>query len=135
MIGIVIVSHSYFLAKGLQDLVSQVAKGKVNIAAAGGLDETVLGTNAERIKAAIEEVYSPDGVLILVDFGSALMSVDTAIDELSDEMKPQIKLSNAPLVEGAYVAVVQASLDLGESLEEINAVAEAAKDLQKTQQF
>jgi hypothetical protein len=35
------------------------------------------------------------------------------------------------LVEGAYVAVVQASLELGESLEELNAVAEAAKDMQK----
>jgi phosphocarrier protein FPr len=131
MIGIVLVSHSYLLAQGLRDFVSQVAKGKVNIAAAGGVDETTLGTNAERIKRAIEEIYSPDGVLVLVDLGSALLSVETAIDMLPDEMKSQVKLSNAPLVEGAYVAVVQASLDLGESLEEINAVAEAAKDMQK----
>lgn len=131
MIGIVLVSHSYLLAKGLQDFVSQVAKGKVNIAAAGGVDEATLGTNAEQIKQVIEEVYSPDGVLVLIDLGSALLSVETAVDMLPDEMKPQVKLSNAPLVEGAYVAVVQASLDLGESLEEINAVAEAAKDMQK----
>jgi phosphocarrier protein FPr len=131
MIGIVLVSHSYFLAQGLQEFVAQVAKGKVKLAAAGGVDESILGTNAERIKAAIEEVYSPDGVLVLVDLGSALLSVETAIDLLPDEMKPHVKLSNAPLVEGAYVAVVQASLELGESLEEINAVAEAAKDLQK----
>ncbi len=131
MIGIVLVSHSYLLAQGLRDFVSQVAKGKVNIAAAGGVDEHTLGTNAERIKQAIEEVYSPDGVLVLVDLGSALLSVETAIDMLPDEMKSHVKLSNAPLVEGAYVAVVQASLELGESLEEINVVAEAAKDMQK----
>lgn len=131
MIGVVLVSHSYLLAQGLHDFVSQVAKDKVNIAHAGGVDEVTLGTNAERIKHAIETVYSPEGVLVLVDLGSALLSVETAIDMLPAKMKPHIKLSNAPLVEGAYVAVVQASLELGESLEELNAIAEAAKDMQK----
>jgi dihydroxyacetone kinase phosphotransfer subunit len=131
MVGVVLVSHSHLLAQGLHDFVSQVAKGKVKIAPAGGVDESTLGTNAERIKRAIETVYSPEGVLVLVDLGSALLSVETAIDMLPAEMKPHIKLSNAPLVEGAYVAVVQTSLELGESLEELNAVAEAAKDMQK----
>ncbi len=131
MVGVVFVSHSHLLAQGLCDFVSQVAKDKVNIAPAGGVDEITLGTNAERIKYAIETVYSPEGVLVLVDLGSALLSVETAIDMLPAEMKPHIKLSNAPLVEGAYVAVVQASLELGESLEELNAIAEAAKDMQK----
>jgi dihydroxyacetone kinase phosphotransfer subunit len=132
MVGVVLVSHSHLLAQGLCDFVSQVARGRVNIAPAGGVDETTLGTSAERIKQAIETVYSPDGVLVLIDLGSALLSVETAITEmLPAEMRPHVKLSNAPLVEGAYVAVVQASLELGENLEELNAIAEAAKDMQK----
>lgn len=129
MIGLVLVSHSASLAQGLRDIASQMSRGKVTIIPAGGVDEETLGTNAERIHQALETALAADGVLVLFDLGSALMSAQMAIDMLSPDQQPRVKLSNAPLVEGTIVAAVEASL--GRSLEEVNAAAEAAKDMQK----
>ena len=51
--------------------------------AAGGMDEPgALGTDAERVRAAIERAMSDDGVLVLMDLGSALMSAEFAIEML-----------------------------------------------------
>lgn len=129
MIGIVLVSHSHLLAIGLQDMAVQMSRNMVKIAAAGGVDDEIIGTNAERIHQAIEQVYSTDGVLILFDLGSALLSTQMAVEMLPEEKQEQVKLSGAPLVEGAIVAAVEASLD--HSLEDVNNAAEAAKDLEK----
>jgi dihydroxyacetone kinase phosphotransfer subunit len=129
MIGIVLVSHTHLLATGLAQLVAQVSQDKVKIATAGGVDDETIGTNAERIQQAINQVYSQDGILILFDLGSALISAQLAIEGLPPEQQANIKLSGAPFVEGAYVAVVEASL--GRSLHEVNQAAEAAKDMPK----
>jgi phosphocarrier protein FPr len=129
MIGLVIVSHSHLLAKGLQDMAIQMSKNMIKIEAAGGVDDANIGTNAERIHQAIEAAYSPDGVLILFDLGSALFSTQIAIEKLPPEQQAHVKVSAAHLVEGAIVAAVEASL--GHSLEEVNAAAEAVKDMQK----
>ena len=129
MIGLVLVSHSAQLAQGLQEMAAQMAQNKVTIVAAGGVDDETLGTNAERIHEAIKLAYSPEGVLVLFDLGSALLSTQLAIDMLSPQQQPLVKLSNAPLVEGAIVAAVEASL--GRTLEEVNTAAEAAKDMPK----
>lgn len=129
MIGIVIVSHSHLLARGIQEMASEMSKNMIKIEAAGGVDDNTIGTNAERIHRAIEAVYSPDGVLILFDLGSALFSTQMAIEMLPPEKQPGIKVSSAHLVEGAIVAAVEASL--GHSLEEVNDAAEAVKDMQK----
>lgn len=129
MIGIVLVSHSHLLAAGLQEMAQQMTQNTVKIAAAGGVDEETIGTNAERIQQAIQEVYSPDGVLVLFDLGSALMSTQTAIELLPEEQQPRVKLCDAPMVEGAIVAAVEASI--GRSLEEVNSAAEAAKTMEK----
>lgn len=129
MIGLVLVSHSHLLAKGLQEMARQMSRDLVKIAAAGGIDDETIGTNAERIHQAIVEAHSPEGVLILFDLGSALLSAQLAIEMLPVEQQAQVKLSSAPMVEGAIVAAVEASL--GHSLDEVNAAAEAAKDMQK----
>jgi phosphocarrier protein FPr len=129
MIGIVIVSHSHQLAKGVQEMAVQMSQKLVKIEAAGGVDDKTIGTNAERIHEAIKTVFSPDGVLILFDLGSALFSTQMAIEMLPPEQHPLVKVSSAHLVEGAIVAAVEASL--GHSLEEVNAAAEAVKDMQK----
>jgi dihydroxyacetone kinase phosphotransfer subunit len=129
MIGIVLVAHSHSLAEGLREMAAQMAQHQVKIAAAGGVDEETIGTNAERIHKALEAVYSPDGVLVLFDLGSALLSTQMAIEMLPDEKQPHVKLSRAPMVEGAIVAAVEASL--GHTLDEVNAAAEAAKDMDK----
>src|SRR4051794_9986502 len=102
MIGIVIVSHSAKIAEGVVDLARSMVGADFPVVAAGGLDlPDVLGTDALRILSAIESVYSDDGVLVLMDLGSALLSAETALDFLSAEIRPNVILCAAPLVEGA----------------------------------
>jgi phosphoenolpyruvate-protein phosphotransferase/dihydroxyacetone kinase phosphotransfer subunit len=123
VIGIVIVAHSAKLAEGVKDLAEQMGQGKVPIAAAGGLDDTTIGTNMERILEAIETVYQPGGVLVLMDLGSAVMSTEMAIEMLSPDQQDKVLLSEAPLAEGTIAATVEASL--GKSLAEVDAAARA----------
>jgi phosphocarrier protein FPr len=124
MIGLVIVSHSAKIAEGVADLARGMAGADLPVVAAGGLDDpTILGTDALRVLSAIEGVYSGDGVLVLVDLGSAVLSAETALDFLSDEMRPRVLLCPAPLVEGAVAVAVAARA--GQSLEQ---AAEAARN-------
>ncbi|HEX6509133.1 MAG TPA: hypothetical protein VF221_16010, partial [Chloroflexota bacterium] len=81
--------------------------------------------------AALEEVYSTGGVLILVDLGSAVMSAEVAVEDLEDDQRRQVLVSNAPFVEGAVIAAVEASV--GKSLHEVNAAAEGASSMQKVE--
>ena len=129
MVSIVIVSHNHLLAEGLKQLAMQISRDSVKIATAGGVDEARMGTNAERIYEAIQEVYTPEGVLILFDLGSALFSTQVALEMLAPEQQENVKLSGAPIVEGTMVAVVEASL--GHDLETVNAAAEAAQHVEK----
>lgn len=129
MIGLVIVSHSAKVAQGVKEMADQMSQGRVAIAAAGGVDDETLGTNAERILAALQQAFSPDGVLVLMDLGSAVMSAQMAIEMMEPEQQSKIQMSDAPLVEGAIVAAVEASL--GRSLEEVKKAAEAASTMRK----
>ena len=76
MVGLVIVSHSTALADGVMELAREMGGGDVAIEAAGGIEGGEIGTDAERVRQAVERVRSPDGVLILMDLGSALMSAE-----------------------------------------------------------
>ncbi|MFO7681644.1 MAG: phosphoenolpyruvate--protein phosphotransferase [Chloroflexota bacterium] len=112
MVSIVIVSHSALLADGVRDLALQMVQGKVNIATAGGIDDPdhPIGTDPVKVFHAIESVYSEDGVVILMDLGSALLSAETALEFLTPEQQAHIYLCPAPLVEGAMAAAVTASV-------------------------
>lgn len=131
MIGLVLVSHSAELARGVKALAEGMTGGSVRIAAAGGGPDGGMGTDVERIRAAVEDVYDSDGVLILMDLGSAVLSAETAVEMLPPERQERVLLSNAPLVEGAVIAAVEASI--GKSLEEVNAAAEAAVTMRKVE--
>ena len=85
MVGFVIVSHSETLAKGVVELTKMMADD-VPIRAAGGLDDGSFGTSFEKISNAIEEVYSDDGVIVLMDLGSAVMTTEMVL-ELMPERK------------------------------------------------
>ncbi len=126
MIGVVIVSHSHTLAEGVAELAREMGGGEVKVVTAGGLDEpgNPIGTDAVRVMAAIEEAWSEDGVLVLMDLGSALLSTDMALEMLTPEQREKVLLSAAPMVEGAVAAVVQARL--GATLEEAASEAAAA---------
>jgi phosphoenolpyruvate-protein phosphotransferase/dihydroxyacetone kinase phosphotransfer subunit len=108
MVGIVVVSHSAGLAEGVVELAREMGGPELALIPAGGTDEPGgLGTDAERVRAAIAQAMSPDGVLVLMDLGSALMSAELAVELLSDAPGP-VLLSPAPLVEGAVAAAVAA---------------------------
>ena len=126
MIGLVIVSHSEKLAEGVRELAEQMTQGKVKIAAAGGIDddENPIGTDAMRVFAAIEDVYSDDGVVVLMDLGSAIMSAEMATEFLDPDQMENVHLCEAPLVEGALAAAVQASI--GADVPAVMAEARAA---------
>lgn len=123
MVGIVIVSHSDRLAEGVIDLTEMMASG-IPIAAAGGLEDGSYGTSYARIKDAIDRVYSDDGVLVLMDMGSAVMTTRMVID--MEEEGRRVEMADCPIVEGAVAASVDAKLGL--SLDAILAnLAETAR--------
>lgn len=114
MVGIVIVSHSSMLAEAVAELARGMGDSEVRIEPAGGLDEPgALGTDAMRVLAAIERADSGDGVVVLMDLGSAVLSTEMALDMLSPELRERVLLSEAPLVEGAVAAAVTARLGAG----------------------
>jgi multiphosphoryl transfer protein len=123
MVGIVLVSHSAALAESVVELAREMGGPEVAIEAAGGLEapEPALGTDAMRVVTAIERADSGDGVLVLMDLGSAVLSAETALDLLAAERRGRIVLSDAPLVEGAVAAAVTARA--GAPLEQVAAEA------------
>ncbi len=123
MVGLVIVSHSAALADGVTELAREMGGGEVAIEAAGGMEDGEIGTDAERVRAAVERVRSPEGVLVLMDLGSALMSAEMAV-EMTEEDGGPIRLSEAPLVEGAVAAAALAGA--GASLDEVAREARGA---------
>lgn len=112
MVGIVVVSHSAKLAEGVRELVDQMTQGVAALAVAGGIDdpENPIGTDPLKVQAAIEAVYSEDGVVVLMDLGSALLSAEVALEFLTPEQREHVYLCEAPLVEGAMAAAVQAAV-------------------------
>ncbi len=125
-VGIVLVSHSAALAAAAAELAHEVAPGALRLALAGGVNdpEHPLGTDALRVAAAIEQVHGPDGVVVLMDLGSALLSAELALDLLPQEVSRGVVLCDAPLVEGLVAAAVQAAV--GASLEVVVAEARGA---------
>ncbi|MCA9937233.1 MAG: PTS-dependent dihydroxyacetone kinase phosphotransferase subunit DhaM, partial [Anaerolineales bacterium] len=133
MVGIVIVSHSAQLARGVQELMDQMTQGRVRVAIAGGMDdpENPIGTDAMKVIAAIESVFDEAGVVVLMDLGSALLSAETALDFLDPAQRDRVHLCEAPLVEGAIAAAVQAAV--GSSAAQVMAEARGALTAKRQQ--
>lgn len=112
MVGIVIVSHSARLAEGVCELADQMTQGAVRLAVAGGIDdpENPIGTDPFKVRDAVEQVFHPDGVVVLMDLGSALLSAEMALEFLEPAVAERVFLCEAPLVEGAVAAAVQAMI-------------------------
>ncbi|WP_096274050.1 dihydroxyacetone kinase phosphoryl donor subunit DhaM [Paucisalibacillus globulus] len=112
-VGIVLVSHSSKIVEGLSEIIRQVIHD-VPIAIAGGTDEYEIGTNVEMIMSAITTANTGKGVLVFYDLGSAKMNAEIA-GEMLDSI--EIKIVDAPLIEGAYVAAVESNM--GKTLDEV----------------
>ena len=106
-VGLVIVSHSAALATGVRELAAQMAPA-VTIAVAGGTDEGGIGTSFELVTAALAGADSGDGVVVLYDLGSALLTTETALEFSDPDAAERITVVDAPLVEGAVAAAVAA---------------------------
>ncbi len=128
MIGLVLVSHSRALAEGLRDLVRQIAGQDGSVAAAGGAPDGGLGTDPDAIAAAVRSADRGEGVVVLVDIGSAVLSM-RALYEDGDLDPDRVRLADAPLVEGAVAAAVTASV--GGDLAAVVAAAEEARGVRK----
>jgi phosphoenolpyruvate---glycerone phosphotransferase subunit DhaM len=125
MVGIVIVSHSRDIAAGAATLARQMAGPDVRIEAAGGDVDGGLGTDGARVRAALDRAESGDGVVILGDLGSAILTVRAVLDGDDDGASDRARLADAPLVEGVVAAAVAASA--GMDLEFVVRAAEEAR--------
>ncbi len=134
MVGLVLVSHSRALATAVRELVASVGGSKlpIAIAAGTGANRAELGTDATEILEAIHAVMSEEGVVVLLDIGSAILSAETAVEFLDEVQRTKVRLCGAPFVEGAVSAGVLAAL--GADLEEVSKEAEKAL-CQKTEHF
>jgi dihydroxyacetone kinase phosphotransfer subunit len=122
MLGLLLVSHSRALAEAAVDLIRRTVSDTLPIAAAGGVGErhSEIGTDAIDIQRGIESVAQPDGVLVLMDMGSAILSAEMAKDLLGDSIS--VQLCSGPLVEGGIAAAVQ--IQVGSPVVDVVAAAQ-----------
>ncbi|MCK8826682.1 PTS-dependent dihydroxyacetone kinase phosphotransferase subunit DhaM [Natroniella acetigena] len=118
MVGIVVVSHSYKIAQGIEELTQELIPRQIPLVAIGGIEDGRIGTEIDEIIEAVKKVYSQEGVIIIGDVGSALVNSQMALELLSLEGYDAVVVSKAALVEGTMVAVIESNL--GKSLEGIN---------------
>ncbi len=131
-VGLVVVSHSAKVAEGVVEMAAQMAPG-VRLHAAGGTDDGGIGTDATLIADAIAAADDGEGVLVLADLGSAVLSAQLAIDELvGEDQRGRVRIAEAPLVEGAVIGAIQAST--GSSLDEVEEAARGAATMRKVKQ-
>jgi len=125
MVGLVVVSHSQRAADGIAEVAGEMG-GETRIEAVGGDGQGGFGTVAGDIEAGIDAADSGDGVVVLVDLGSAVMNADVAI-EASDS---EAVIADAPVLEGAVNAAVAATSG-NATVESVRDQAEAARGIEK----
>jgi phosphoenolpyruvate---glycerone phosphotransferase subunit DhaM len=123
VVGIVVVSHSSELAEGLAALAAQMAGPDVRIEPAGGLPNGELGTDEDRVRAAIRAADQGSGVVVLGDLGSAILTVRHVLERHNGN--GTVRLVDAPIVEGAVAAAVTASANM--PLDDVARSAEEAR--------
>ena len=121
MVGLVIVTHSAALAHGVAETCRMMAKD-ARIATAGGMEDGGFGTSYARIVAAIDTVYTDDGVVILMDAGSSILTVETILEEMPER---RLRMADCSVVEGSVVAAIAAVC--GAKLDEVVQRAEETR--------
>ena len=134
MIGIVVVSHSSKVAEGICDMVQQISSRdgeKLPIYPAGGNAQGGLGTDPQRVLEAIKKAEQGEGVVVLADLGSAVISSQAAISMLDEPLRSRVRIADAPVLEGAIGAGVEAASDDVSSLDLVVSTAEGSRQLHK----
>ncbi|MFE5335667.1 dihydroxyacetone kinase phosphoryl donor subunit DhaM [Isoptericola sp. NPDC056573] len=122
-VGLLLVSHSTRLAEGAVELAREMAPDVVLESGAGDGDGG-LGTSLEVVQDALGHALPRvDGVVVLADLGSAVLTVETAL-ELDADLADRVRLADAPFVEGTVAAAVAAQQ--GGDLDAVLAAAEGA---------
>jgi dihydroxyacetone kinase phosphotransfer subunit len=129
MVNILIISHSFKIAEGTKELAEEMKQADIDIQIAGGTSAGELGTDADLIQQKLESMDSEDGIVVLADLGSAVMSFNMVKEWLPEAKQKKIKLADAPLVEGAVLGAVEASL--GKTLDEVLAAIEKKSIINK----
>jgi phosphoenolpyruvate---glycerone phosphotransferase subunit DhaM len=119
-VGIVFVSHSTRIAEGVVELAAQMAPS-VPLVAAGGTDDDGIGTSYEKVLAGIAAADRGQGVLVIGDLGSAILTAETAVDLLDEPPAGGVRVLDVPIVEAGVAAAVAA-----ESGDDLDAVIRAA---------
>jgi PTS hybrid protein len=121
-VSIVVVSHSEKIADGAVELAAQMAPD-VALLAAGGTTDGRIGTSLEKVLAALDKAAGGDGVVIVTDLGSAVMTAESALEFVEDAS--EMVLADAPLVEGLVAAAVAAQG--GGDVQSVKRAAEAVR--------
>lgn len=125
MIGLLLVSHSIKITDGIKDLVEEMTQNEVPLVSCGGTDDGRLGTSAEKIVSGMETLSECSHILIFTDIGSSIMSSEIALEMVPEEIREKCTLVDAPIVEGAFIAGVQAMIS--DDVEEVLAEVEKLK--------
>lgn len=115
-VGLVFVSHSARIAEGVVELAAQMAPS-VPLIAAGGTDDGGIGTSYDKVLHAIGEADHGQGVVVIGDLGSALLTAETAVDLLDEQPAGGVRVLDVPIVEGGVAAAVAA--ESGDDLESV----------------
>lgn len=129
MVNILIISHSLKIAEGTKELAEEMKQAEIDIQIAAGTNNGQLGTDVNLIEQKLKSMDSQDGIVVLADLGSAVMSFNMVKEWLPEEKRNMIRLADAPIVEGAILAAVEASL--GKNLEEVLATIEQKSIINK----
>jgi PTS hybrid protein len=108
------------------ELAGQMAGPEVRIEQAGGGPGGTLGTDDALVRAAIRRADAGQGVVVLGDLGSAILTIRHVLEH---ESNGHVRLADAPLVEGTVAAAVLASV--GSPLEDVARGAEEARGARK----
>lgn len=123
MVGLVLVSHSAGLAAEAAALARGIAGAGAPVAAAGGTEDGGLGTSSDLIEAAVRSVDQGDGVVLIPDLGSSVLTARLLEEE------GRVVIADVPFVEGAISAAVAAGA--GMPLADVLAAAEEARTFRK----
>ena len=105
MIGVVIVSHNRKLGEEIINLTSEMKGHPFKVSNGSGTSGEHFGTDPIIIMEAIKTADEGEGAVILCDLGSAVMNAQMAIEFLGEEKEGQVTIADAPIVEGALVAM------------------------------
>lgn len=113
-VALVLVSHSARLADGARELAAQMAPDVLIVAAGGNgtgeAGDAGLGTSFDLVEAALLEATA-DGrsAVVLTDLGSAVLTTESVVEMLDEDVAARVHLAAAPFVEAAVAAAVTAA--------------------------